>query len=179
MNPAKSATPATSPTPAGRGAPCHLDSPTLTRLVTTALERTAFVMAEPCEDDAATPPSLAGNACIATRINFSGAATGECALVASEGFVRELTAGFLGVEPEEIDLAVQGQDAMNELSNIVAGQVIRELGNATSRIFLGLPTQTQPQLLSGATPTVSCVLDSMGEHLRVSVTLQQLMAKAA
>jgi CheY-specific phosphatase CheX len=151
-----------------------LDAGTLTRLVTTALERTAFVMAEPSDQ---LEPLDRG--CIATRINFSGAAHGECTLSATEGFVRELTAGFLGCEPDEVDVAIQGQDAMNELTNIVAGMVIRELGNATNRIFLGLPTHAQPTPAANRGPAVCCTLDSMGERLHVVVCAQQTLAKAA
>jgi CheY-specific phosphatase CheX len=132
-------------------------------------------MAEPCE---AAAPAM-NDSCIATRIGFSGAAVGECRLQASEGFVRELTAGFLSVEPDEVDVAVQGQDAMNELSNIVAGLVIRELGNATNRIFLGLPTVAQSHPSADDSPIVSCTLDSMGERLSVTVVMQQAIARAA
>lgn len=153
-----------------------IDAGTLNRLVTAALEKTAFVLAEPC--DTADRRSIDGPR-LATRITFSGAATGECTLEATHGFVRELTAGFLGCEPDEVDVAVQGQDAMNELANIVAGLVIRELGNATRRIFLGLPTQAAPAPGASGAPAVSCALDSMGERLRVSVVTHALAAKAA
>jgi hypothetical protein len=151
-----------------------IDVSTLTRLVTTALERTAFVMAEPSDENQ--PPD---SGCIATRIHFSGAAHGECVLAATEGFVRELTAGFLGCEPDEVDVAVQGQDAMNELTNIVAGMVIRELGNATNRIFLGLPTHAALAAARNSPPAVACTLDSMGERLHICVHMHEAVAKAA
>lgn len=155
-----------------------LDSARLTGLVTTALERTAFVMAEPIETDAADVGSLR----FATRVVFTGAAAGECLVAASEGFVRELTAGFLGIDAGEIDPAQQGQDALNELANIIAGMVIRELGNQTNRIFLGLPARAEALSVGPALrgdDTLTCGLDSCGEQLMVVVRVQKVIAKAA
>lgn len=155
-----------------------LDAARLASLVTTALERTAFVMAEPIETDAADTGAIR----FATRVTFTGAAAGECLIAASEGFTRELIAGFLGVDASEADPAQQGQDALNELANIIAGMVIRELGNQTNRIFLGLPARVEAlsvgPTLRGA-DTLSCGLDSCGELLLVVVRVPSAIAKAA
>lgn len=154
-----------------------ITTPVLERMVMSALERTAFVMAEPAPDADAS----AEHSGLATRLSFRGAAEGECLFTASEGFVRELTAGFLGVEPTEVDIDAQGQDALNELANIVSGLVIRELGNASHRIFLGLPTPADPTKLAPApgTQPVTCRLDSCGETLSVTIIIQQQHAQAA
>jgi chemotaxis protein CheY-P-specific phosphatase CheC len=155
-----------------------LDAARLTGLVTTALERMAFVMAEPIEADAADIGSLR----FATRVTFTGAAAGECLIAASEGFTRELIAGFLGVDAGEADPAQQGQDALNELANIIAGMVIRELGNQTNRIYLGLPARAEALAVGPAlrsADTLTCGLDSCGEQLMVVVRVQKVIAKAA
>lgn len=155
-----------------------LDAARLTGLVTTALERTTFVLAEPIETDAANIDSLR----FATRVAFTGAAAGECLVAASEGFTRELIAGFLGVDAAEADPALHGQDALNELANIIAGMVIRELGNQTNRVYLGLPARAEAIAVGPALcddNTLTCGLDSCGEQLIVVVRLQKLIAKAA
>lgn len=165
----------TTETTAGHGS---LDAAKLSSLVMTALERTAFVMAEPVETESIEPDSFR----FATKVTFTGAASGECLIAAGEGFVRELAAGFLGGDASEIDAALQGQDAMNELANIVAGMVIRELGNQTHRIFLGLPARAETMTVAptlSASDAVVCSLDSCGEPLVVVVRLQSAIAKAA
>lgn len=158
--------------------PATINVGMLSQLAISALERTAFVMAEPAEVDAAN----AGTLQFATRVCFTGAAAGECLIAASEGFIRELAAGFLAIDPSEVNTAEQGQDALNELANIIAGMVIRELGNQTNRIFLGLPTciaaTTAPATLA-APDAIAAGLDSCGESLVVCVRLQRAVASAA
>lgn len=143
--------------------PTVIDATTIARLSLSALERTAFVLAEAVDDDSGFESTFA------TRISFSGPCSGECLLSASEGFVRELAAGLLSADPGEVDLDECGQDALNEFANIIGGLIIKQLGNDHHRIFLGLPMPASP----GAAPTAhalhaACTLDSSGERMRIS-----------
>jgi CheY-specific phosphatase CheX len=130
--------------------------------VQAALERTVFVFSEPVEAAPAPLPEP-----VESTVAFSGSATGIVVISASEGFARQVAAGFLSVEPEEVDPVTQGQDAINEMSNIVAGLVIRSLGGETSSIKLGLPQvgRKAPQTAASTTVTV----DSVGDLLRVDL----------
>lgn len=96
------------------------------------LERTAMVLAEPVEQAEQQPTMFA-------RIEFGGANAGSLTLGASEGFVREVAAGFLGVEPGEVDLVAQGVDALKELTNMVGGSVLVALAGTRGDYSLGLP----------------------------------------
>lgn len=141
-----------------------VDATELTRHVQLALERTAFLFTEPAgEGDAPAP--------VATRatVAFSGAAEGRVGLEASEGFVRRLVAGVLGTEPEEVDPRAMGQDAINELGNIVAGLVVRSLGGEGRQINLGLPAPgwSVPAGISATRVEV----EAEGDRLRVTLAL--------
>lgn len=143
--------------------PPVIDATTIARLSLSALERTAFVLAETVEDDG-------GFECaFATRISFSGPCSGECLLSASEGFVRELAAGLLSADPGEVNLEESGQDALNEFANIIGGLIIKQLGNDHHRIFLGLPMPASAGAAPGAHALhAACTLDSNGERMRIS-----------
>ncbi len=143
-----------------------IDEDRLAELTAAALERTAFVMSEPVAVEAA---ALHG----ATRgaaIRYRGPSAGEVALWTGDGFLRALASSLLGVEPEEIDVARQGEDALRELANIVGGSVVAFLGGEESAFLLGLPA-----ILPGARPPApgeragsACALDCEGHPLFVS-----------
>lgn len=99
-----------------------------------ALERSAFVFAEP--DDSAGAPPTYGFA----RIRVSGSVNGELQLAASEGFLRELAASLLGVEPNEVDPVSHGADALKEMANMIAGSVVLHYDGENRAYSLGLPS---------------------------------------
>lgn len=135
-----------------------LDSNTLSRLVVDALERTAFVLADPCDDDARLPP-----ADTFAQIDFSGPTAGNVQLHASRSFARNLAASILGAEPNDIT-DVQSEEALRELANIVGGSVITALGGSDCRFSLGLPRLGR----GGASgKETACVLDAEGARLEV------------
>lgn len=136
----------------------------LADLTIEALERTAFVLAEPAEDGSEEDlPSANRFACI----EYCGPSSGHVYLAASDGFVRELAASLLGVEPEEIDEA-QCADAIRELANIVGGSVTLELGGADRQLLLGLPQNVEQTAIPSLADQVErCCLDSEGERLEV------------
>lgn len=106
----------------------------LNEITLTALERSAFVFAEPAAADAELP----GPAAFA-RIRITGSVCGELHLAASEGFLRELAASLLGVEPEEVDPAAHGADALKEMANMIAGSVVICYDGEHRAYTLGLP----------------------------------------
>jgi CheY-specific phosphatase CheX len=110
-----------------------LNEDTLARLVTDALERTAFVMADPCDDPDRLPP-----ADTFAQIDFRGPESGAVDLRASRAFARNLAASLLGTDASEITDA-QAEEALRELANIVGGSVITALGGDDCRFSLGLP----------------------------------------
>jgi hypothetical protein len=149
----------------------RIDLTSIARLAATALERTVFVFAEPSE----VPPS--GRLWGAT-ISFSGEAEGHVAIIASDGFIRQVAAGFASIAPAKIDLSVYGQDAMNELANVVGGMIVAELSGATRRIRIGLPKPFDPS--KAAEPgEIRCFCDSMGDAFEIRYKGDGVVAQAA
>ncbi len=136
------------------------DATTLARITIDALERTAFVLADPADDPQALPPIST-----TASIDYSGPCNGGIDLVASAGFGRNLAASLLGCEPSEVSDSTAAE-AVRELANIVGGSMILELGGTDCCYSLGLPR-------TSASPrndfVVSCVLNAEGERLEVHV----------
>ncbi|MFI4896652.1 MAG: chemotaxis protein CheX [Phycisphaerales bacterium JB059] len=107
---------------------------TLERITIDALERTAFVLVDPCAPDATISPSHFA------RVRFSGPANGMVVVGASSGFLRELASSLLGICPEDIEVETEGLDALRELANILGGSVLHDLGGQQSEFSLGLPS---------------------------------------
>ena len=143
----------------------QLTSQRIGQLVIEALERTAFVLAETVDAGKAAHLPKPSHF---SRIVYTGPTQGEVFLSASDGFVRELTSSMLGVEPEDVDAEIEGQDAIKELVNIVGGSTILELGGADCQYSLRLP-----ELLDGTSAPepgdngAACFVESEGELLKV------------
>ena len=142
-----------------------LSSDRIGELVIEALERTAFVLAEtvaPDELESGFQPRHFA------RVTFTGAAEGAVVLAADDAFVLELASSFLGVEPDDVDINVEGRDALNELANIVGGSVILEYDGAVRQYNYGLPEAiTKDQLPPEADDAVSCGVSSESGVLTV------------
>lgn len=136
----------------------HLDPHTLARLVVDALERTAFVLADPCDD-----PEQLPAADTFAQIDFSGPTRGNVELRASRTFARNLAASILGSDAADVT-DVQSEEALRELANIVGGSVITALGGSDCRFSLGLPKLGRAPDLGHDT---ACILDAEGERLEV------------
>ena len=135
----------------------------LAEMVIAALERTAFVLAEPVESDRVASLPAPAHAAV---IGYTGPKSGSVRLEATEGFLREVASSLLGVEPHEVDVEKDGLDVIRELANIVGGSVLLELGGDACPFSLGLPEVTA--LSKGATSDdCVCHIESDGEHLRV------------
>lgn len=133
----------------------------LAGMAMSVLERTAMVLAEPASEapDDASPTRFA-------RIDFGGPALGSLTLGASEGFLREVAAGLLGVEPDEVDVATQGVDALKELTNMIGGSVIVALSDGKGEFSLGLPALVEAHADQAK---ASCVLASELGSLRLAL----------
>ncbi|MFZ9882595.1 MAG: hypothetical protein ACO3QC_14480, partial [Phycisphaerales bacterium] len=92
-----------------------LDGDTLARLAIDALERTAFVLADPCD----APESLP-SADVFAQIEFHGSEHGGVDLCASRGFTRNLASSILGCDAAEVT-AAQGAAALRALAHILGG----------------------------------------------------------
>ncbi len=144
-----------------------IDGARLTSLTTSALETVAFVAVDIGTSDQ--PHEFARHG----EIQFHGqGAHGRLSLSASDGFLAELASSMLGVEPEEVDALRDGQAALLELLNIVAGEVIVELGGQEEAIKLGMPASTAAPM----TGEIEVLLNSMGEPLRVALALDTAAA---
>lgn len=134
----------------------------LSELVAEALERTCFMVSEPTDRAAAAGHGYALSHC--ARIACTGPAAGEVFVIASDGFIEELASGLLGCEPQEIDIEVEGRDAIKELVNILGGSVILEMGGDDCEYRLGLPEEAEPVPFTAG---VECYTESTSGALRV------------
>ena len=140
---------------------------TITELVSNILETMAFVFAESMEEEE--------NASSMRHSKISYAGPDENAdlfLSASTGFLSELASSMLGAEPDEIDVEVVGQQALNELANIVCGEVILSLGGENEVFSQGLPEATEsPGKTREAETSIRSIVESEeGERLEVLLT---------
>ena len=107
----------------------------LEEIVARALERSAFVYVEPGGETDQHDHHA--------RISFDGdGSSGDIFLSADQGFVRELASNLLGADLEQVS-TTEGIEALSELANMVAGEVISLLGARTSPIQLGLPSSVE------------------------------------
>jgi len=138
-----------------------LDPDRLAELTSEALERTAMVFADPAADEA---PS--GSCSFASSVSFTGPAGGRVLLIADEGFVREAAASLLGIDEDEVAPGEDGVEALRELSNIVAGSVVAELGGRDAPFTMGLP-ETVDAAGAGESSSASCSLETESGRLEV------------
>ena len=107
-------------------------------LLVNALEQVAFVFVDPCELEDCWGDELSST----TMIDFEGDGNSiRVYLCADEAFLRELAAGMLGIEEQEVATGVEGHQALDELANILGGELILALGGSDQPFQLGLPTR--------------------------------------
>jgi CheY-specific phosphatase CheX len=135
----------------------------LAELAVKALERTAFMMADPAE----VAPAMLAKANRRATIRYAGPASGLITLRTTDDFLRGLAANLLGEEPEAIDLSTCGDDAIKELTNILGGSVIHELGGTDNTFSLGLP-QVVSAPNTPASMDRTCGLDCEGHPLFIT-----------
>lgn len=137
------------------------DGVRLAELTSEALERTAFVFADPADEVA---PE--GSCSFASSVAFTGPTGGRVLLAASEGFVREAAASLLGIDEDEVEPGTDGIEALRELCNIVAGSVVAELGGREQRFTMGLPETVDATSVPGSS-SAACSLETESGRLEV------------
>lgn len=129
-----------------------------------ALERTAFVSAEPADTeflDELDPSEWY------TKINYTGPISGSVYLAGSPGFMLGLASSLLGVDVEDVSINKEGLDALRELTNIVGGSVVSALGGDHCKLSLGLPEVIKNADFPSGGSGQHCILDAEGERLEI------------
>lgn len=141
-----------------------LEKETLERLVTNALERTAFVLSDP--KDCTAPVTFDRHAHITYKSELEEA---DIFLSASEGFLRELAGSMLGVEEDDPSLVAELGEMLSEMANIIAGEIVVALGGEEQRFVLGIPELVAVGSVPAEEGPFACGVSSFGEGLQVSV----------
>jgi CheY-specific phosphatase CheX len=105
-------------------------------IVANALQRMAFVFAEPVSSTAGEVLALAA-AC--ASIDLRGPSNFVVTVTATEGLVQEVASGMMGCEPEEIDVDDHGRATVLELANIFGGELVMQLASENDTLLIGLP----------------------------------------
>ncbi|MCA8974236.1 MAG: hypothetical protein KDC98_05910 [Planctomycetes bacterium] len=135
-----------------------------------ALERMAFVFVEPGTE---TPGEVLARPIVSSRILIQGDAGAFTLCVsATHDFLAEVAGAMMGVDAEEIDADEHGQSTLNELANVLGGELVMAMGGDTDPYRLGLPdaiTDEEVGLLADASIEVGTCLvlqsDSGGSML--------------
>jgi hypothetical protein len=146
----------------------NFSSEFLAEATVSALERTAMVLAELADDVDDHEPATAF-----ARIAYSGPSKGALTLAATEGFMRELASSLLGVEPDEVEVDVQGIDALKEMANILGGSVIVAMSGESCDFSLGLPgivTESDVPVAGDPSAQTACTVTTDDGVLRVTWT---------
>jgi hypothetical protein len=102
-----------------------------------ALERMAFVITDP---GTLTPGEVLAQAQFHAAVEIENQACNAwLALSATSGFVQEVAGGMMGMDPLEIDVDAHGDPTIQELANILGGELVMNLGGAERPFRLGLP----------------------------------------
>lgn len=154
-----------------------MKSEQLNEIALAALERSAFVFAEAVDPD--DRGSLPGCDAFAI-VRVTGALLGELHLGASNGFLRELAASLLGVEPEEVDPGTQGSDALLEMANMIAGSVVVQRDGENRACSLGLPALSTRRAFDAAfAGALRAIVSTNGEPLSIAWVEQAGAAREA
>ena len=141
-------------------------------LAAVALERMAFVVSEP------SPETTPGEVLVSCAAHAVVAVRGEqgytLAVGATPGIVREIASGMMGIEPDELDPDDHARATVDELANVLAGELVMLLTGGDGTLALSLPREAAAAevdaLLDGATAHGVCaVLVSDGGKLLLVV----------
>jgi CheY-specific phosphatase CheX len=126
-------------------------------LTTIALERMAFVLAEP---RSITPAEVLVQAAAHATIAVHGREHYTVLVSATPGIVREVASGMMGIDAEEIDVDDHARSTVAELANILAGELIMLLTGGDSQMSLGLPQEATDEqagaVIDGSTRGGGC-----------------------
>lgn len=105
-------------------------------IVTNALQRMAFVFAEPA---AITAGEVLARGVASASIDLRGTSSFVVTVTATGGLVQEIASGMIGCDPEEIDVDDHGRATVLELANIFGGELVMQLATHTDCLLIGLP----------------------------------------
>ncbi len=141
-----------------------LDMETLQHLTQDIMGKMAFMFVEPSADGCEFDGSL--SACV----EYEGPeGTDALVLQGSADFLMELASGLLGLEFDEVDKNVEGLHSLKEIANVLAGEIIRELGGEHAHFTLGIPFALEGTQPETGEQTVVCDFDAMGQAFRASI----------
>lgn len=144
-----------------------IDSDMLQNLTQEILGNMAFMFVEPAEEPGDFSESLA--ACIEF---VSPQGKDSLILQGSPDFLTDLASGLLGLEPDEVDKNVEGLHSLKEIANVLAGEIIRELGGEHAQFSLGIPYVMDNSQSDSTSDGVVCDFDAMGTAFRASFVHQ-------
>jgi CheY-specific phosphatase CheX len=128
-------------------------------LVAQALERMAFVLAEPSP---LTPGELLATSAAHAIVQIDTATSALLSVSATSGMVREIAAGMLGLEAEEIDVDEHAAATVAELANVLGGELTMLLTAGDEPSRLGLPREA-------SSAEVETLLDGAGDGFRIAL----------
>ena len=130
-----------------------------TGLIAVALERMAFVVLEPTDES---PAEVLVRSVAHASIELEGTERYRVSVSVSPGIVREVAAGMMGLDAEEVDVDDHARATVAELANIFGGELVMLLTGGESQMSLGLPKDIDDD-------TAGKLLDAAQEHGFVSV----------
>lgn len=122
----------------------QMTSESFQSVVASALERMAFVIADPTE--------RTSTEVVAEATHHAAVAIGDespqfvLMVSATDGLLVEVAANMMGLDNEEIDCAEQGAAIIAELANVFAGELAMVLGGVEASPRLGLPEAISGQV---------------------------------
>lgn len=110
---------------------------TLNNAVCRVLEQTAFMFPEPA--DMLDGISFDDIKFVLTELSFSGDECGEVFLIVPDEFCAELSANMLGEDIDDADPKDKRIDALKEILNIIAGQLLTDIYGEKAMFNLTAP----------------------------------------
>ena len=97
------------------------------------------------EIETADPESLniKGGSKVVGSVSFAGDLNGSVNIMISDDFAKELAAGMLGLEPEEIESEEEVDDVIGEMSNMIGGYLKSRFCDAGFPCELSIPSITR------------------------------------
>jgi len=108
----------------------------LRSLVTSALERMAFVF---LDDSEATPGEVLARAAAHASIELRGESDFVVTVSVTQGVVCEVASGMMGCDPSEVDCDDHGQATASELANVIGGELVMQMTQYAEGLMIGLP----------------------------------------
>jgi CheY-specific phosphatase CheX len=109
----------------------------LNSVVCDILERTAFLFPEPV--DRADEVDFGDFQMVMATLSYSGNGEGDISFIVPVDLCLELAMNLLGEDIDEDDPAEKPQDAVKEILNIIAGQLLTRIFGETAVFNLTLP----------------------------------------